>query len=213
MNLRGPALQRSRRADSMDCRGHTDLVQLFLDDELEPKTADELREHGRRCYLCREHLDETRLLFDLLDRLPRDQAPAGFASSVLCALPQRFGARRMRRGVGRFSIRVAGLGVAAGVVLLPRLVAHDDGAAGLLDTLGRVATWWYSWAQDVAATLEWLRSANPIEAWSVLRSIAPAAGLILEASASGLTLGWLAATIAALWLGAQVGGRSPLSRT
>ena len=197
----------------MDCRGHTDLVQPFLDDELEPKTAEELREHGRRCYLCREHLDETRLLFDLLNRLPRDQAPAGFASSVLSALPHRFGARSLRRRARRLSIRVAGLGLAAGLVLLPRLLVHDDGAAGLLDTLGRVATWWYSWAQDVAATLEWMRSANPIEAWSVLRSIAPAAGLILEASASGVTLGWLAATIAGIWLVAQAGGRSPLSRT
>ncbi len=197
----------------MDCRGHTDLVQPFLDDELEPKTADELRAHGRRCTLCREHLDETQLLFDLLDRLPRDQAPAGFVSSVLCALPHRFCAHSMRLRARRLSIRVAGLGVVAVLVLLPRLIAHGDGAAGLLDTLGRVATWWYSWAQDVAATLEWLRSANPLDAWSVLRSIAPAAGLILEASASGLILGWLAATIAGLWLGAQVGGRSPLSRS
>jgi hypothetical protein len=197
----------------LDCSGHTQLVQPFLDGELEPKTADELRAHGRRCYLCHEQLVETRNLFDLLNRLPRERAPAGFASGVLCALPDRVGARSFPRRIRSLSIRAASLGLAAGLVLLPRLVAHDDGAAGLLDALGRMATWWYSWTQDLAATLAWIRSTDPIETWTVLRSIAPAAGLILEASASGLILGWLVATVTGLWLGAQVGGRPPLSRT
>jgi len=195
----------------VDCRVYTDLVQPFLDDELEPKSASELRAHERRCYLCHEQLVETRLLFDLLNELPRDPAPPGFASGVLRALPDRIGARSL--GWRRLSIRAAGVGLAAVVVLLPRLVAREDGAAGLLDALGRVATWWYSWAQDAAATLAWFQSTNPIETWAVVRSIAPAAGLILQASASGLILGWLVATITGLWLAGPWGGRSPLSRT
>ncbi|HPW17302.1 MAG TPA: zf-HC2 domain-containing protein [Candidatus Aminicenantes bacterium] len=63
-------------------------LYLYLEGELGPYEAAKLEEHLEVCAACREALAERRLLHEAFTGLPPFEVPAGFARSVMAALPE-----------------------------------------------------------------------------------------------------------------------------
>ncbi|MFQ5599098.1 MAG: anti-sigma factor family protein [Candidatus Krumholzibacteriia bacterium] len=195
----------------MDCSRFAELVQDFLDRDLPAADGRGMLAHDARCYACAELLDEYRTLFVELDALECEPAPAGLEGEVLARV--RFRVRlplraRLPRSVSRFLRPVPSqMGLAFGLTLVLLYAGAwrfgQLSSAGL-DAAGRIATWSYSWSQDVAATLAWIRDSTGAELGAAAASMAHATAQVL--GAYGGHLAAAAATLVVL-LGAWHRGR------
>ena len=195
----------------MDCTRYNDLVEPFLDPELDGGSAlrhrAAMREHGRWCPDCRERLETTRRIFAHLNTMAREPAPPGFTAYVLARV--RAAAVRRNR-LHRLRLASAwAVGVVSVAVVSAWLVWKDASAAWLFATLGRVATWWYSWAHDVAATV---RHTVPVDMPHATPALWRAMWVVTEACIVQLLAAWFTMTAAGAVLHACTRGHRTLGQ-
>ena len=193
----------------MDCSRYRTLVEPALDPDLDPTFSPGEREamqaHDRWCTRCRDRFDEHRTVFALLETM-REPAPRDLVERVLTRLAGLETRRRRRQALAAVALwAVCGLGAA---VVVGVLVWNQTAGVRLLEPLGRLATWWYSWLQDLAEALVRLH-ATSVDVPPVLMALARATRLLLGAWADQLLGGWLVASLAALLLRAVVSARRP----
>ena len=194
---------------AMDCARYLTLVEPALDPDVDPAFSPVEREamqaHDRWCTRCRDRFEEHRTVFALLETM-REPAPRDLAERVLARLAALETHRRRRQALAGAALwTVCGLGAA---VVVGALVWNQTAGVRLLEPLGRLATWWYSWLQDLAEALVRLH-ATSVDVPPVLLALARATRLLLAAWADQLLAGWLAASLAALLLRAVASARRP----
>ena len=69
------------------CQEYMGRFQEYLDGTMPKQVSLELFLHVRECRTCREYLEETKQVFQLLDSLPQIPVPARFNEKILSAVP------------------------------------------------------------------------------------------------------------------------------
>jgi hypothetical protein len=186
----------------MNCTEYEELLQPYLDAELDGLRRRAMQGHGKRCCRCAEALDEYQVLFRVLDRMERECAPAGIEAAVLSRLPRAsVGFAASRPGLASRWVRPRWLGLAlAGALGLALLGAACVSPSLWGARLGTLATWWYAWVGDLLGTVAWLRESSVAELEQAAAALLRAAALLLRAGAVHLLLFWTLATVTGLWL-------------
>ena len=105
----------------MKCRFVSEQLSAYLDDELDPNLAGEVKEHLDACPACTAELQRLRELTGLLHALPRRPAPDGLDQEVACRIERSLllatPAPRPRRYVVLRRV-LSGAALAAAAILL-----------------------------------------------------------------------------------------------
>ena len=194
----------------MNCTRYRSLVEPLLDPELDGgRAAGErgaMREHELWCGDCADRLEETRLLFAHLHAMARVAAPPGFTAAVLSRVQARSARRRRVRHLGLVLLGTLG---AAALTQVATWVWKDASAGWVFGALGRMATWWYSWLHDVAASVS-----RAVDLSLALPALGRAGRLVLAACVAELLFAWLSMTVAGVALHAWTRAlRTPLPRS
>ena len=81
----------------MSCTRTRQLLDAWMDDELDPSTRDEITAHFPQCVPCDALRTERERMRDAIRALPREAAPAALVASVRRALAHETEARDLRR--------------------------------------------------------------------------------------------------------------------
>lgn len=200
----------------MNCAEYTELLQSYVDADLEEPSRGLMEAHGRHCFLCMEALEETRLLLNLLDTMEREPAPPDLAEAILRHLPRgperpeasRPWALPDSSSHGALAL-VAGVAVVTLALLAGSLVSPSHWTAGL----GTLATWWYGWVGDLVATGRWLRSSSLAELQQAAGTLLHAGELLLRAGMAPLLLLWVMTTLMGLCVGTPLRSSQRLGRS
>ena len=142
--------QTESRLGCQDCR---DGLQEYLDGTLEKKRSVQFFLHLRDCGECRTEQENLQALFGLLESLPDHQVPEDFDQKILASVP--YAAYRAMEPIRRERVpvifqeeslpsfvrspvtRIAGLGVAAGGIILGQVTGGMDNVS-IISLLGLV---------------------------------------------------------------------------
>lgn len=97
-------------------------IDLYLEGAFAAREREDAARHFEICAACRETLEERRRLLEAFCSLPPVEVPAGFASTVMSALPENPPAAESRRAAVLVVVLAWYAGLAGLVLLLPRLV-------------------------------------------------------------------------------------------
>lgn len=221
---------------SMDCSRFDELVQFYLDHDLDLPNRRAMERHERGCALCSDTLAAYRVLFDSLNSMEREPAPIWLEPVVVarispcgvdarprpeaCATSQphrapRSGSHRTPR-LGRASLRrersrrlgraALALVGVAGVLW----IGSESTTRALLDALGHTLTWVYAVGAAVVAGVSWLQMVSLGELQQASTAVLRGCRLFLEAFGPHMLVYTSATMLMAMLLDRR--GRSRLRR-
>lgn len=97
-------------------------IDLYLEGALAAPEREDADRHLEACAACRERLEERRRLLEAFSSLPPVEVPAGFASAVMSALPEKPAAAKSGRPAVLAVVLAWYVGLVGLALILPRLV-------------------------------------------------------------------------------------------